>query len=57
MIDQKIDDRDKTDTTALKEEQPKLPQRKRMVNTENIVQGMMWHEIFSDPLCKRRRDK
>lgn len=26
-------------------------------NKRAILQGMVWHEILSGPLCKRRRNK
>lgn len=29
----------------------------RLLRGSNVVQGMVWHEIFSEPLCKRRRNK
>mgnify|MGYP003295656688 CR=1 FL=1 len=28
-----------------------------IVCLENIQQGILWHEILSEPLCKRRRNR
>lgn len=28
-----------------------------MQDKRAIIQGMVWHEILSGPLCKRRRNK
>ena len=29
----------------------------KLLRGSNIVQGILWHEILSEPLCKRRRNK
>ena len=28
-----------------------------LLDGKTILQGIMWHEILSDPLCKRRRER
>jgi len=33
------------------------PLKRTGFSGDTIVQGIMWHEILSDPLCKRRRNK
>lgn len=58
MTNQIIDDMDKTEVAdSRKGWQQKVTKKKSVINTKDIVRGMMWHEILSDPLCKRRRNK
>lgn len=49
----------KTNLSA-KEREHKLPQGKNVKDMDKrsaLAQGMLWHEILSEPLCKRRRNK
>lgn len=35
----------------------KAASRNGLMSSTTLVQGMVWHEILSGPLCKRRRNK
>ena len=58
VVERRVAERLDGQEEPMKEESRKTkPERRTMFNGNTIVQGIMWHEILSDPLCKRRRKK